>query len=169
MDNLALNLAQFIKEKSGVSRLTLTDFRNYAHLRINAKLAPIIITGENGTGKTNILEAISFLTPGRGMRSARLADIKRITPALINDEYSPTEISNLNWAVSAQVCKGDEEIEYKTIKVITNGGQCVMESALTERHVRIDLKRNHWYRAELWGTVNGVAKPLAITSPVYTD
>lgn len=65
--------------------------------------------------------------------------------------------------------KGDEEIEYKTIKVITNGGQCVMESALTERHVRIDLKRNHWYRAELWGTVNGVAKPLAITSPVYTD
>ena len=114
MDNLALNLAQFIKEKSGVSRLTLTDFRNYAHLRINAKLAPIIITGENGTGKTNILEAISFLTPGRGMRSARLADIKRITPALINDEYSPTEISNLNWAVSAQVCKGDEEIEIGT-------------------------------------------------------
>ena len=114
MDNLALNLAQFIKEKSGVSRLTLTDFRNYAHLRINAKLAPIIITGENGTGKTNILEAISFLPPGRGMRSARLADIKRITPALINDEYSPTEISNLNWAVSAQVCKGDEEIEIGT-------------------------------------------------------
>ena len=114
MDNLALNLVQFIKEKSGVSRLTLTDFRNYAHLRINAKLAPIIITGENGTGKTNILEAISFLTPGRGMRSARLADIKRITPALINDEYSPTEISNLNWAVSAQVCKGDEEIEIGT-------------------------------------------------------
>ena len=31
--------------------------------------------------------------------------------------------------------KGDEEIEYKTIKVITNGGQCVMESALTERPV----------------------------------
>ena len=114
MDNLALNLAQFIKEKSGVSRLTLTDFRNYAHLRINAKLAPIIITGENGTGKTNILEAISFLTPGRGMRSARLADIKRITPALINDEYSPTEISNLNWAGSAQVCKGDEETENGT-------------------------------------------------------
>lgn len=48
------------------------------------------------------------------MRSARLADIKRITPALINDEYSPTEISNLNWAVSAQVCKGDEEIEIGT-------------------------------------------------------
>ena len=113
-DNLALNLAQFIKEKSGVTRLTLTDFRNYAHLRINAKLAPVIITGENGTGKTNILEAISFLTPGRGLRSARLADIRRITPALVNDEYSPTEISNLNWAVSALVNKGDDEIEIGT-------------------------------------------------------
>lgn len=64
---------------------------------------------------------------------------------------------------------GDEEIEYKTIRVITNGGECVMESAITERHVRVDLKRNHWYRAELWGTVNSVEKPLAITSPVYTD
>ena len=113
-DNLALNLAQFMKEKSGVTRLTLTDFRNYAHLRINAKLAPVIITGENGTGKTNILEAISFLTPGRGLRSARLADIRRITPALVNDEYSPTEISNLNWAVSALVNKGEDEIEIGT-------------------------------------------------------
>lgn len=63
---------------------------------------------------------------------------------------------------------GDEEIEYKTIKVITNGGVCVMESALSERHVRLNLKRNHWYRAELWGTVNGVKKPLVITSPIYT-
>jgi hypothetical protein len=64
---------------------------------------------------------------------------------------------------------GDDEIEYKSIKVITNGGECVMESAVTERHVRIDLKRNHWYRAELWGTINGVKQPLVITSPIYTD
>ncbi|MFR0737539.1 MAG: AAA family ATPase [Oscillospiraceae bacterium] len=39
-------------------------------LRLNAELAPIVITGENGSGKTNILEAISFLTPGRGLREA---------------------------------------------------------------------------------------------------
>ena len=114
MDSLAKNIKEVVSLKSGVTRLTLTDFRNYAFLRMTPGLRPVIITGENGSGKTNILEAISFLTPGRGMRSARLADIKRITPALINDEYSPTEISNLNWAVSAQVCKGDEEIEIGT-------------------------------------------------------
>ncbi len=95
-------------------RLTLTDFRNYAYLRINAHMGPIVITGENGTGKTNILEAISFLTPGRGLRGARLADIKRITPALISDEYQPTVISNACWAVSALVNKADEEVEIGT-------------------------------------------------------
>lgn len=83
-------------------------------MRINAHMGPIVITGENGTGKTNILEAISFLTPGRGLRGARLADIKRITPALISDEYQPTVISNACWAVSALVNKADEEIEIGT-------------------------------------------------------
>lgn len=70
MDNTAEILSINNGIKSGVTRLTLTDFRNYAHLRLNAELAPIVITGENGSGKTNILEAISFLTPGRGLRSA---------------------------------------------------------------------------------------------------
>ena len=114
MDSTALKLSALNSEKSGVMRLTLTDFRNYAHLRINAHLGPIVITGENGSGKTNILEAISFLTPGRGLRGARLADIKRISPALVTDEYLPTEITNTSWAVSALVQKGDEEVEIGT-------------------------------------------------------
>ncbi|MFR8205025.1 MAG: AAA family ATPase [Alphaproteobacteria bacterium] len=87
--NLAYNLVDFEREKSGVTRLTLTDFRNYQFLRINAALAPIIITGENGSGKTNILEAVSFLTPGRGLRGARLADIKRITPKTLTTNINP--------------------------------------------------------------------------------
>lgn len=114
MDNLALKLQVNNSIKSGVSRLTLTDFRNYQFLRINADLCPIVITGENGTGKTNILEAISFLTPGRGLRGAKLADIRRITPALVSDEYAPTEISNTSWAVSSTILKGDEEFEIGT-------------------------------------------------------
>ena len=114
MDSTALKLSALNSEKSGVMRLTLTDFRNYAHLRINAHLGPIVITGENGSGKTNILEAISFLTPGRGLRGARLADIKRISPALVTDEYLPTEITNTSWAVSALVQKGDDEVEIGT-------------------------------------------------------
>lgn len=107
MDNLACNLANLTKLKSGVLRLTLTDFRNYAHLRINAQTAPVIVYGENGSGKTNILEAISFLTPGRGLRGARLADIKRFIPQ-INGSEEISFISPLNWAVAAEICNNDE-------------------------------------------------------------
>ena len=114
MGESALNLASESVLKSGVRRLTLTDFRNYGNLRINADLSPVVITGENGSGKTNILEAISYLSPGRGLRGSRLADIKRITPVLVDDEYEPTPISNMSWAVSAVVQKGDEEIEIGT-------------------------------------------------------
>lgn len=107
MSNLAENLANLTKLKSGVERLTLTDFRNYASLRLNAEIAPIVVYGENGSGKTNILEAISFLTPGRGLRGARLADIKRFIPQITGtNEYS--FISPLNWAVAADVIKNDE-------------------------------------------------------------
>ncbi len=114
MDSTALKIEPIIAEKSGVLRLTLTDFRNYPFLRIEAQPQPVIIYGENGSGKTNILEAISFLTPGRGLRGAKLADIKRISPALVTDEYAPSEITNFSWAVSATVLRNDEEIEIGT-------------------------------------------------------
>lgn len=110
----ALKIQNQTVEKSGIIRLTLTDFRNYPFLRIEAPLKPVIVTGENGAGKTNILEAISFLTPGRGLRGARLADIKRITPALVTSEYQPTEIANTSWAVSATVQQGEDEIDIGT-------------------------------------------------------
>jgi DNA replication and repair protein RecF len=45
-----------------ISRLTLADFRNYAALALELKPGPVVFTGENGAGKTNLLEAISFLT-----------------------------------------------------------------------------------------------------------
>ena len=110
MDNLAGNIKEVVSLKSGVTRLTLTDFRNYAFLRVSPGLRPVIITGENGSGKTNILEAISFLTPGRGLRSARLADIRRFTPAVIDADYLPAG----SWGVSATVFRNGEEFEIGT-------------------------------------------------------
>ena len=50
-----------------LSRLTLTSFRNHADLRLDLASAPVVLTGMNGSGKTNILEAVSLLVPGRGM------------------------------------------------------------------------------------------------------
>ena len=60
-----------------VSRLVLTDFRCYADARIDAGPGLVVLTGENGAGKTNVLEAVSLLSPGRGLRGARLAEMTR--------------------------------------------------------------------------------------------
>lgn len=62
---------------AAVSRLTLTDFRGYARLRLEVAHAPVVLTGPNGAGKTNVLEALSFLAPGKGLRRARLAEPDR--------------------------------------------------------------------------------------------
>ncbi|GBQ31500.1 DNA replication/repair protein RecF [Gluconacetobacter sacchari] len=60
-----------------LERLALTDFRNYARLVWRPEAPVNVMTGENGTGKTNLLEALSLLVPGRGLRGARGAEMAR--------------------------------------------------------------------------------------------
>ena len=60
-----------------VSRLSLTDFRSYASAMIEPGPGFVLLFGENGAGKTNLLEAVSLLTPGRGLRGAALGEMPR--------------------------------------------------------------------------------------------
>jgi len=60
-----------------VSRLALTDFRSYATALIEPGPGFVLLSGDNGAGKTNMLEAVSLLTPGRGLRGASLAEMAR--------------------------------------------------------------------------------------------
>lgn len=73
-----------------LSRLRLTDFRNYEHLSIDLDGRPVVLTGENGAGKTNLMEAISLLSPGRGMRGTPFSDLARFNGSGL-------------WAVSAHL------------------------------------------------------------------
>ena len=60
-----------------LSRLVLTNFRNHTDLALDAGPSFVVLTGENGAGKTNVLEAVSLLAPGRGLRRAALSDVAR--------------------------------------------------------------------------------------------
>lgn len=60
-----------------VSRLTLSDFRSYAAASIEPGSGFVLLFGENGAGKTNLLEAVSMLAPGRGIRGAALSEMAR--------------------------------------------------------------------------------------------
>jgi len=60
-----------------VERLTLTNFRNYAHLALEAGPEPQVLIGANGSGKTNLLEAVSMLAPGQGLRRATYPELAR--------------------------------------------------------------------------------------------
>lgn len=80
-----------------VQKLSLTNFRNYEVLRLDISHAPqVVLAGANGAGKTNILEAVSLLTPGKGLRGAGLDEITRRT------DLGGLPSENL-WAVAAEL------------------------------------------------------------------
>jgi DNA replication and repair protein RecF len=85
---------------SSLSRLSLTDFRSYAHAELALDGRPVALWGPNGAGKTNLLEAISLLTPGRGLRNAAAPELGR---------RDAGEASGRAWAVAAQV-DGEHEL-----------------------------------------------------------
>ncbi len=63
--------------KVTIFSLKLHDFRNYASIALGLDGRHVVLTGANGAGKTNLMEAVSFLTPGRGLRRAAYADVAR--------------------------------------------------------------------------------------------
>lgn len=133
-----------------LKQLTLTDFRNYERLSLELSGQHLVITGENGAGKTNLLEAISFLSPGRGMRRAVLSDVARAGSAN-------------GFAVNAIVDSPDGEVALGTgtfgdtpggeaaRKLRVNGAPQKSTDALTE-HLRVV-----WVTPQMDGLFTGPA------------
>ncbi len=76
-----------------LTRLALTEFPQLPGPGLAARRRMAVITGPNGSGKTNLLEAVSLLVPGRGLRNARLADL-------------PRQAGPGRWGVAAQFADG---------------------------------------------------------------
>lgn len=79
-----------------IERLSLANFRNHGALSIDTHRGRqiVVVTGPNGSGKTSLLEAVSLLVPGRGLRQGALADFKRRASATPSAE---------SWAVAADL------------------------------------------------------------------
>ncbi|MEM8729159.1 MAG: DNA replication/repair protein RecF [Pseudomonadota bacterium] len=65
-----------------LSALTLSHFRSHKRVRLEVDARPVVLFGSNGAGKTNILEAVSLMSPGRGLRRASAEDMARRPDAL---------------------------------------------------------------------------------------
>lgn len=90
-----------------IQSLRLTDFRSYTQLDLALDGRPVVFFGANGAGKTNLLEAISFLSPGRGLRRAKLEDIgRRVGPA-----------SQPAWGVTAYLTAPQNSPDIDPIKI----------------------------------------------------
>ncbi len=106
--------------KSRIAALGLTDFRNYARAELTPGGASVFLFGPNGSGKTNLLEAISLLSPGRGLRGSPLAEVGRRLPG---------EAQGRAWAVSAAIATDEGE---------TRVGTGVEAAGAARRIVRIE-------------------------------
>lgn len=86
-----------------ITSLTLSHFRSHRATRMHFDGRPAAISGPNGVGKTNILEAVSLLSPGRGMRRAAADELAR-------------KPESLGWKITAQMfgLGGDHEAEIWT-------------------------------------------------------
>ena len=92
-----------------VERIALTNFRNYASATVAAGPEPVVLVGANGAGKTNILEAVSLLAAGQGLRRAVYADLARSGGA------GPAgSTGDGSWAVAAKVHSRDGLIDIGT-------------------------------------------------------
>ena len=109
--------------KLSIEKLNLKEFRNYSDLDLAISDGIVTITGPNGIGKTNILEAISLLIPGRGLRGARVTEFDNINQdidfkinwqikASVNSKQGPKLIE-----ISRSATKEDSERAEKIIKI----------------------------------------------------
>jgi DNA replication and repair protein RecF len=112
--------------RPAVTRLVLTDFRGYGAARLELDDRAVVLTGANGAGKTNLLEAISFLAPGRGLRRVRLGEIDRRVPPAKPGDAPPGA-----WAIAARLQTGKGEVQIGT-------GRDAASATGERRIVRID-------------------------------
>jgi DNA replication and repair protein RecF len=117
-----------------ITALHLENFRNYRSLALSLPPRPVVLRGHNGAGKTNILEAISLLAPGRGFRNGRYREMDAL------------ESKGAGWVVAAEVTTRGEKLMIGTARdseaaadkrILKIGGEKIRAQSELSRHVTI--------------------------------
>ncbi|TNB49610.1 DNA replication/repair protein RecF [Martelella lutilitoris] len=115
-----------------LTALKLTDFRNYPQASLVLDGRHVVLTGNNGSGKTNLIEAVSFLSPGRGMRRAAYGQVVRKGAPAGFAVF--TELEGMEGSVA--IGTGTDGAEGTGRKVRINGTQAASGDELLD-HVRV--------------------------------
>jgi len=128
-----------------ISRLRLTAFRNYASAALDLDARHVVLTGPNGSGKTNLLEAISVLSPGRGLRGASFDTLQ-------------SQGSDLPWAVAATIETDNGPADIGT-GALADGGRRVRINGANARSIEAmsDYLRVLWLTPAMDGLFSGPA------------
>lgn len=131
-----------------IKALSLSSFRNYDRAELKLSQDHVVITGLNGAGKTNILEALSFFSPGKGLRGADLQDVQKISSQTEKNATPPQS----GWAVFA-----DFEDQYAGQFSLSTGMENHDATKRAKRHVRLEGENSPQstladYTAILWLT-----------------
>ena len=86
---------------AGIEKLKISNFRSYKILELSFDSNPTVIYGKNGVGKTNLLEAISLLYPGKGIRRSSFHDMINLS-------------NNISWKVEALAHRNNNLFEIET-------------------------------------------------------
>jgi DNA replication and repair protein RecF len=105
-------------KRSWLSRLKLDHFRNYQQADLAIHAGQLVIFGDNGAGKTNLLEAVSLLSPGRGMRRAKAQNLaySAIKYNVLSQNLGQPDASDLN--LSASVSGPDEQANWAVAAIL---------------------------------------------------
>ena len=105
-----------VSKRSWLSRLKLDHFRNYRQADIAIHSGQLVILGDNGAGKTNLLEAVSLLAPGRGMRRAKTEHLAYRASGFDTscDIADNDDADRLDWAVAATLENEDGNVQIGT-------------------------------------------------------
>ncbi len=120
-----------------ITRLHLEAFRNIDILNLELNMSPVILVGENGAGKTNLLEAVSLLSPGRGLRRAASAELHN-TRAPANQPWSAFfELRGKRGDVSIGMGRDPESSLEKERRLLRMDGKTVKGQTPLAEHVNV--------------------------------